>query len=176
MRSASLMGLVLLVVYSFCMFKANAHPEMIDYHSSICQKMQMMAAGGAGGGTVPGLLYSPTGVTSVAGDFSIVCPLLFVSGRDDSSTDDASATTVTVNFTAKVVSFSSTASQCELRAEISGAIVSIPSFPTGITTIGGSGSALYPSSAAGSPNGLRFTCTPLKQNTQLGSIQVQVQP
>ena len=74
MRSASLLGLAFLIVYSFCIFKANAHPEKIDYHSAICQKMSMIAAGGAGGGTTPGLAYGAYTVTSVGGDFSIVCP------------------------------------------------------------------------------------------------------
>ena len=175
MRSASFLGLALLVIYSFCMFKANAHPEKIDYHSSICQKMSMMAAGGAGGGVVPGLAYNAQGVTSVAGDFSIVCPLLFVTGSDDNTGDDASATTVTVNFTARVTS-TSIASACDLRAETGGAIVSIPSFPIGVTTIAGTGSVVLPSTASSSPNGLKLVCTPLKQNTLLGSIQIQVQP
>ena len=175
MRSLSFCGLAFLIVYSFCMFKANAHPEKVDYHSAICQKMQMIAAGGAGGGTTPGLMYGALGVTAVGGDFSIVCPLIYVTGSDVTSTDDAPpGSTVTLTLTAKVTS-TSTASACELRSE-STLFISVPTFPLGSGTISGSASVVLPSTTAGNPNGLHFTCTPLKQNTQLGSIQIQVQP
>jgi hypothetical protein len=176
MRSASLLGLVSLIVYSFCIFKANAHPEKIDYHPAICQPM--IAAGGAGG-TTPGLQYNLYTVKSVGGDVNIVCPLLLITGSDDNPSDDASASTVTANFAAKLVA-AGTAPNCELRSEYTW-IASIPAFALGSGTIAGSGSLPLPVTStfpptALTPIGFHFTCTPLTKNSQLGSIEVQVQP
>jgi hypothetical protein len=175
MRSVSLLGLAFLIVYSFCIFKANAHPEKVDYHPAICQRLGAAGAGGSG------LQYNLYTVTAMNGDVNIICPLMLVTGSDDNPSDDASASTVTVNFAARVVGMNTALStNCELRSESTSVVASIPSFPFGSGSIAGTGTLALPVTSTSPtplvPTGFHFYCQPLRQNFQLGSIEVQVQP
>lgn len=168
MRSAMLFGFFAMVFLGFCSLRANARPKKIDYDSAICQKMALVAAGGAGGGAFVGITYGNKGVTASGGDFSIVCPLQHVTDTDDTSTAQ-----VDLKLTANVLLSFSTASVCELDSEGS-SFFSMPAFPTPSGTITAHAMVTLPSTASSPPNGLHFLCTTLKQGTQLGSIQVEL--
>jgi hypothetical protein len=171
MRSSLILALGLIGLFGVFTFQANARPNKIDYHSGICQKMAVIGAGGAGGGAPgPSLTYSSMGVKATGGDISIVCPLQHVTFNEDTSSGPLNLTV-----TAKVLAWPGTTSICDLRSENTG-FVSIPVNLTGLGSIPKSNAEVLPTNGTGNVSSMRFLCTNLKMDTQLGTIQIQIDP
>lgn len=153
MRFHIRLGLALAVILGSAL-RADARPQKVDYHSSVCQKISGAIA------------YDPLGITAV-GTTKVVCPLDNITLPGDTTANSL------ISFK---VRYQNSITKCELRSQGT-MFVSIPAITNPSPAVAASGSAIVPlpTMADSDPASLHLWCD-IPNTGVLGTIQVTTAP